>query len=275
MSIINSSLSMVIKSDSVLTEKSIGENGEYDANTEGYDGYSRVDVDVTDFTKIDGVTYKVNGINPVLENGRFWGKWQNNRGIIPLDNSGNKVKVNWAENWELGYAVLMKNEIVRTEKTMAHGRESSGGYWCKAPIGFVAHTGYVSDPYATFTLRVSATTLTDADLWEPNTGFSEGMLPDTWYFVKASYDSSTHTASITATKDFVNWSVAGSVTKADKTPYTGNDDYMCFAGTYNENDGAQNIILDLANCYIKQNDVVIWGNFDGKFSDKYTSQEVT
>jgi hypothetical protein len=265
---------MVIKSDSVLTEKTIVDNGEYDANQEGYDGYSKVNVGVTEFSKIDGVTYNINGINPVLENGRFWTKWQNNRGIVPLNNSGNKVKVNWAEDWELGYAVLMKNEIVRTERTISHGRESSSGFVFKAPVGFVAHTGYTSDPYAIFALRVSATTLTTADLWEPNTGFSEGMLPDTWYFVKASYNATTHTASITATKDFVNWSTAGSVTKADKTPYTGNDDYMCFAGQYPEpNNGAQNVILDLANCYIKQNGIIVWGNFDGKFSDKYTSQE--
>lgn len=59
MSIINSSLSMVIKSDSTLTEKNIGVNGEYDANQEGYDGYSKVNVNVTATPTHDRITGRV------------------------------------------------------------------------------------------------------------------------------------------------------------------------------------------------------------------------
>ena len=264
---------MVIKSDSVLTEKTIVDNGEYDANTEGYDGYSRVDVDVTDFTKIDGVNYNINGTNSVLEQGRFWTKWDNHKGIRPVDTTGDFIKIDWAnDDWELGAAVLSDGEIAKTQYNEVFGLAVPSTTWCDAPTLYINHTNYSTEQ---FLLRKADSTQSDANIMGCDLGLAEGFLPNTWYFVKVSYNSTTKTFTVSVTKDFTIWETTTAT--YDRVPSTTTNDYIGFASAnmYYIGDPAQNLILDLANCYIRQNGIIVWGNFDGKFSDKYTSQEVT
>lgn len=271
MSIINSSLSMVIKSDSVLTEKTVVDNGEYDANQEGYDGYSKVNVGVTEFSKIDGVNYNIYGTDSVLENGRFWTKWDNHKGIRPVDTTGDFIKIDWAnDDWELGAAVLSDGEIVKTQQNTIFGLAVPSTHWCDAPTLYVNHTVF---PTEQFLLRKTDNTQRDDGVMNCDLGLVDGFLPNTWYFVKASYNSTTKMFTVSATKDFTTWETTTAT--YDRVPSTTTNDYIGFASANMSYIGnpAQNLFLDLANTYIKQNGTIVWGNFDGKFSDKYTSQE--
>lgn len=270
MSIINSSLSMVIKSDSVLTEKTIVDNGEYDANQDGYDGYSKINVGVTEFSKIDGVNYNINGTSSVLEQGRFWTKWNNHKGIRPVDSVGNYIKVDWTEDWELGVAVLSDGEVIKTQFNIIFGLAIPSTHWGDAPTLYINHTTF---PTEQFLFRKADSTQRDAGLMNCDLGLVDGFLPNTWYFVKASYNSTTKTFTVSVTKDFTTWETT--TTTYDRVPSTTTNDYIGFASANMSyiGDSAQNLILDLANTYIKQNGIIIWGNYDGKFSDKYTSQE--
>ena len=272
MSIINSSLSMVIKSDSVLAEKTIVDNGEYDANQEGYDGYSRVDVDVTDFTKIDGVNYNINGTNPVLENGRFWTKWEKKSGLIPVDSTGAYIAPDWTQDWEIGTAFMFKGTVPVTRTTIAIGCSTLHSFNPGTPIVYLNYPN-LPNIYA----RMYATTSATERSWKSGISFNNGIQADTWYFIKLVYNSATKTMVVSATTDFENWATDQNPTILDDTPYS-SVSYKLGFGSGNQKDRGepeQNVILDLANSYVKQNNIMIWGNFDGKFSDKYTSQEVT
>lgn len=236
------------------------------------DEEARVQIDdIADFvgylSYLDGVTYNVNGASPVLEQGRFWTKWKQTNGVRPVDSAGNYIKVDWTQDWEIGVAVLFRNEVTRTYYNFAYGLAVNSAYWADAPVLQVYSTYQESEPLRSFALRKGDTHQNDDYLMLCDTGFAEGVLPDTWYFVKASYDSTTKTFTIAATKDFETWATNTS-TYADRTPSTTLTDYLGF-GSDNltgVGDPAQNLILDLANCYIKQNDIMIWGHFDGAFA---------
>ena len=260
MSIINSSLSMVIKSDSALTEKTIVDNGEYDANQEGYDGYSKVNVDVTEFAKISGVNYKFDSLTPKIINGRFFTNFNSSNGIVPVDNNLSAITIDYSDDWEVGIAYLFRGDT--SQDTPLYG--NSGGGWNSSPYIIVGGTNLNTARVRVFD--------TSSGQWEIDPVIDTILQENKWYFLKVAYDASTATVTASTTGDFKNWNTA-TETRDGKTPKTANQSaFGEFKSGYTMN---QYITIDLANTYLKQNGTIVWGNFDGKFSDKYTSQEVT
>lgn len=207
---------------------------------------------------LDGVSYKLNDVTPKIVNGRFFKNHNSSYGVVPVDNALSTVNIDYSKDWEVGIAYIFEGDPSQEEPIYGN----TGGGWNSSPYILVGSPSGVN----TAAVRVFDTS---EGLWEIDPVIDTTVQENKWYFIKVAYNASTSTVIASTTSDFENWNTV-TETRAGKTPKNTNQSaFASFKSGYTMN---QYCVIDFANTYIKQNGLMIWGHFDGKFAGEHHYQ---
>lgn len=172
------------------------------------------------------------------------------QGIFPNDKNGVRVKLDYTDTFEIGFAIKAPN-LTSGLYYLYHG---TGSQYANTPT-FGVNRGL---PY----MFISKTGGTAQDYDIPFNG--ESMQNNTWYFVRFGFDKNTMTFYGEYTTDFEAWIRRSAI--MDGLPFDGHDNDGFVVGDQDRYNNPS-ITVDMRNTYLKQNGQIIWGNFTGSFPD--------